>query len=127
MSLESTAAFCSDAISSKGGRYVNLLGVESARPDVRSIYYLAYSASGESYIFEGDSYPAAPEDFIFTRDFLVVAEKLWAEGKWKTHPVRVESGGFIGVLDGMKEMKAGKVSGEKLVYFVDETEWPVAE
>lgn len=57
-------------------------------------------------------------------EFLSIAEKLWEEGKWKPHPTRVGSGGLIGVLGGMKEMKEGKVSGEKLVYLVDETKLP---
>lgn len=124
MALESTAAFCSDAIGSSGGLYVNLLGVESQRSDVRSVFYLGYSASGESFIFEGQHFPAKPEDFVFAKSFSAVAERLWMEGKWKSHPVRVGSGGLIGVLDGMKQMKEGKVSGEKLVYLVDDTEWP---
>ncbi|KAI5456505.1 putative zinc-binding oxidoreductase ToxD [Mariannaea sp. PMI_226] len=125
VSLESTAAYCSDAISSSGGLYVNLLGAKSSRSDVHSIDYLGYNASGEIYIFEGKRFPARLEDFLFARDFVAVAERLWAEGKWKAHPVRVGSGGLIGVLDGMKQMKDGKVSGEKLVYLVDETAWPI--
>lgn len=51
------------------------------------------------------------------------AEKLWAEGKFLTHPQRVEKGGFQGALEGMQIMREGKYSGFKFVYRVDETIW----
>ncbi|KAL7915481.1 putative zinc-binding oxidoreductase ToxD [Trichoderma velutinum] len=124
VSLESTASICADAISTEGGTYVNLLGVGIPRSDVENHFFLGYGVSGESYIFEGDRYPAEPEYFAFGKKFFVIAEKLWSEGKWKTHPERVGPDGLLGVIDGMKEMKEGKVSGEKLVYRVDETVWP---
>lgn len=98
--------------------------MESPRSDIRSIFFLGYNVSGETYIFEGETYSASPEDFAFGKNFTAVAEKLWLEGKWKTHPNRVRPGGLVGVLAGMQEVKEGKVSGEKLVYRVDETEWP---
>jgi hypothetical protein len=124
VSVESSAAICAAAMSSNGGVYCNLLGGDCPRQDVQSIFFLAYSLSGEAYIFEGDSYKAQPEDFVFGAKFYALAEKLWAEGKWKTHPRRVGAGGFQGAVAGMQEMREGKVSGEKLVYRVDETEWP---
>lgn len=82
---------------------------------------------GDAYIFEGESYPAKPDDFNFAVKFYEVAEKLWAAGKWIPHPQRVGKGGLRGILDGMQEMREGKVSGEKLVYLVDETSWPDAK
>ena len=80
--------------------------------------------SGESYIFEGETYAAQPEDFSFAIKFIETADKLWADGKWVPHPQRVGSGGLLGAIDGMQMMKDGKVSGQKLVYRVDETKWP---
>jgi hypothetical protein len=49
---------------------------------------------------------------------------VWAEGKLKPHPQRVGSGGLLGAIEGMQEMRVGNYSGEKLVYRVDETNWP---
>ncbi|KKP04335.1 TOXD [Trichoderma harzianum] len=121
VAIESTAAICSDAISTEGGTYVNLLGIEIPRLNVESIFFLGYSASGESYIFEGERWPAEPTYFAFGKEFLGIAEKLWSEGKLKTHPERVGPDGLLGAIAGMKEMKEGKVSGEKLVYRIDET------
>ena len=80
--------------------------------------------SGEEYIFEGNVYPARPDDFAFAKEFIGIAEKLWADGRWKAHPQRIEAGGLQGAVRGMQIMKDGQVSGEKLVYRVDETEWP---
>jgi hypothetical protein len=124
VALETTAAICADSMGSSGGVYCNLLGVDCPRPDVQSVFFLGYSISGEAYIFEGEHYEAQPEDFAFGTKFVDVAEKLWAEGRWKPHPQRVGGGGLLGAISGMQEMREGKVSGEKLVYRVDETNWP---
>lgn len=101
-----------------------MLGVENPRSDVKSIFFLGYNLSGEEYVFEGERYPPSPGDFHFGKKFTALVERLWMEGRWKTHPVCLGSDGLVGVLGGMKQMKEGKVSGEKLVYRVDETEWP---
>ena len=77
--------------------------------------------SGEAYVYEGDYMAAQPEDFVFGSEFMPLAESLWAEGKLELHPQQLESGGLSGTIEGMKEMKAGKVSGVKLVYRVEET------
>ena len=53
--------------------------------------------------------------------FWGLACKLLAEKKIKVHPVDVRPGGLKGVLEGMEEMRQGKVSGKKLVYRVSET------
>lgn len=80
--------------------------------------------SGEAYIFEGDHYEARPEDFAFARVWYGLAERLWGERKWKPHPQRLNEGGLLGAITGMQEMREGRVSGEKLVYRIDETVWP---
>lgn len=119
-----TAAICAKAIGSEGGIYCALLPEECPRKDVKSIFFLGYSMSGEDYIFEAESYTAEPESFAFAKQFLPLAEKLWWEGKWKTHPARIEPGGLLGINAGMREMEEGKVSGVKLVYRVKDTKWP---
>ena len=124
MATEATAAICADAFGAAGGKYCCLLPVEVSRADVESIFFLGYSMSGESYIFEGDHYDAQPEDYEFAREWHALAEKLWAEGKWKPHPQRVEPGGLLGAIEGMQMMKDGLISGVKLVYRVNETTWP---
>lgn len=125
VAVESTASICAEAIGPDSGSiYVNLLGVDFPRSDTESIFFLGYGITGESYIFEGDTYPASPDYFEFGKKFIPIAERLWSQGKWKTHPERVGPDGLVGILAGMKEMKEGKVSGVKLVYRVEETQWP---
>ena len=53
--------------------------------------------------------------------FVGIVEGLLKEGKIKAHPAKVRKGGLKGVLDGLQEMREGKVSGEKLVYRVGDT------
>jgi hypothetical protein len=65
--------------------------------------------------------PAKPEDKAFLESFLTVAEPLLAEGKVKVHTPKVGKDGLKGVLEGLELLKADKVSGEKLVYNVEET------
>ena len=60
--------------------------------------------------------PAKPEDFHFAKEFWNLATKLLASQRFIVHPVKSGSGGLTGVLDGLKELKEGKVSGVKLVY-----------
>ncbi|KAI0457606.1 putative zinc-binding oxidoreductase ToxD [Xylaria acuta] len=131
VSTTSTAEICAAAFSPQSETrrkgdliYCNLLGVDCPRDDVESIFFLGYSLSGESYIFEAEEFPAQPEDLEFARKWFPIAEKLWAGGKLKTHPERVGEGGLLGCLEGMEEMRQGRVSGVKLVYRVDETAWP---
>ncbi|KAI0914942.1 putative zinc-binding oxidoreductase ToxD [Ustulina deusta] len=127
----STAAICaaafppqSDTHREEGLIYCNLLGTDCPRDDVESVFFLGYSLSGEFYIFETEGFPAQPEDLEFARKWIPRAEKLWAEGKLKTHPEKVGQRGLLGCLEGMEEMRRGQVSGVKLVYRVDETSWP---
>jgi hypothetical protein len=125
VSKESSAKISAEALSSKGGIYVNLLGeYDAPRSDVESIFFLVYGITGEKYIFEGKHWEAQPTYYEFATNFFPLVEKLWGEGKWTEHPREVRSGGLIGVLDGMKDMKEGKISGYKLVYNVGETQWP---
>lgn len=45
-----------------------------------------------------------------------LTEKFIADGKVKPHPKKVGTGGLEGILNGLEELKAERVSGEKLVY-----------
>lgn len=125
VALPETVAICAEAFSPDGGIYCSLLPEECPRKDVKSIFFLGYSLSGEDYIFESEFYAAEPESFAFAKQYLPLVETLWSQGKWKAHPARVGDGGLLGVFAGMQEMQEGKVSGVKLVYRVGDTEWPV--
>lgn len=118
----STAKICADAMTSaSGGLYVNLMGIDFPRKDVRNIFFLGYTVMNEEFEIEGDIWPPDLEDFELGKKFFSLTEKLLEQGDIKPHPSRVRHG-LAGVLEGMQEMKDGKVSGVKLVYLIGDTE-----
>ncbi|KAF3397061.1 hypothetical protein DPV78_008280 [Talaromyces pinophilus] len=123
VSEEGSAKICAEALSSEAGaKYGSILSVKSPREDVESVNTLMYTVFGEEFKFgKGSEFPAIPEDFEYTKKFIELTEKLLAEGKLKAHRAKVGADGLKGVLKGLEDMKAGKVSGEKLVYRVEET------
>jgi NADPH:quinone reductase-like Zn-dependent oxidoreductase len=121
ISLESSAAFCDNALSTEGGEYSALLSVKIQRANVNDRFTLAYTTIGEAFSFGDIPFPAKPEDKAFTEKWVPIAEGLLAEGKIKVHPPKVGQNGLAGVIDGLKLLKEDKVSGEKLVYNVSET------
>lgn len=76
---------------------------------------------GESFDKLGAYVPAKPEDYDFTKKFWQITEGLLATGKLKPHPINLGKEGLVGVFEGMQQSRLGKVSGEKLVFRVDET------
>jgi hypothetical protein len=80
-----------------------------------------YTIFNEPFTKSGNDVPAIPEDFASAKSIVSTVEKLLADGKLKTHPEKVGSNGLKGVLQGMLDLKNGKVRGEKLVYRVEET------
>lgn len=121
ISLEDSAKFSDNALSTEGGDYSALLVVGIERENVKDRWTLAYTIIGEAFDFGQAKFPAKPEDKAFIEGFLPVAEKVLGEKKIKVHPVKVLPDGLKGVLQGMQDMKAGKVSGKKFVYNVAET------
>ena len=121
----SSPQICADALSTDGAhtkQYSSLDLKDFPRDDVEKKATLGYSAIGEEMSFPGQgTIPAKEEDLQFMIMFTGIAQELLAEGKIKPHPAGLRQGGLKGVLDGLQEMREGKVSGEKLVYRVDET------
>lgn len=112
-----TAALCCDAIGSGGGKYSSLLKVPSLpREDAENKNTLMYTLFGETFHKGENEYKANGEEFEFGREFMKECEGLVGEGKVRAHPVDVREGGLEGVLEGLRELKAGGVSGRKLVY-----------
>jgi hypothetical protein len=77
-----------------------------------------YSSFGEDFIKAGNTLTGRPEDFEFMKKFVAMSQKLINGGKIKPHTLEVRPNGLEGVLDGLEDMKNGKVSGKKLVYKV---------
>lgn len=114
-------AICAAALSSDdtGCRYATTnTNVDKLpdRPGVKATHVFMYTIFDRAFDKKDAHFPASREDFEFARRVFDLTEKLLWEGKLKTHPETVRPGGLDGVLQGMKDMKDGKVSGQKLVY-----------
>ena len=75
-----------------------------------------YTMFGEDFQKYGDDWPSSKEDYEFAKMWMGLTEKLVAEGKIKPHPKKVVPSGLEAIPNGMEELKAEKVRGEKLVY-----------
>lgn len=121
---DASAAICAAVLTREGGaKYVALLpGVEEAvkalNPAVEASFILAYSSLGEPYLYETRYTDVVPEDYEFQKKFIVISEDLFAQGKLLAPRVFLNRGGagLEGLLHGLDEVRANRVSGGKLVY-----------
>lgn len=123
IATRATAQICAQAMTSvpsPNNIYINLMDIAFPRPDIKNVFFLGYTVSGEKFEIEGKVWEAVPEDFELTKKMMVLGEKLVEERRIKAHPSRVMEGGLEGILEGMQLLKEGKVSGAKLVYRVGE-------
>jgi hypothetical protein len=118
VATEDTAKICIDAVGTGGGgKYTSLTPIPKLqRDDIANLNTMAFTAVGEAFQIGDLSVPAVPEDYAFAVKFVRLAQELLAQGRVKVHPFEVREGGLEGVLGGLEEMRAGKVSGKKLVY-----------
>ena len=125
-SIRFSAEVCARVLSPEpGSRYSALLWdvdgfVKDINPGAETLATMAYTATGEEWYYFGRR-DAVPEDYVFARDFVIVAEALLQEGKLKAPRVFLNRGGsgLKGVLQGFHECRDGKVSAGKLVYTID--------
>lgn len=124
VSNDSSAKICAGALTKEKGvaKYRCLLPLEFPRDDVDFAFTLGYSAVGEEYTFFGQKIVPTEGNWKFSREWWALAEELLAEGKLTPAPYRNGEGGLEGVLEGLDDLRNGRVSGEKLVYRVDEGE-----
>lgn len=117
------AAICAGSLSTEGGKYATLLPVDKEKlsdvnPKVDGPYVtLMYSIFGERFV-KGSETPPKPEEFEFAKKFWEIARQLLEDKKLKAPQTYVNRGGsgFEGILKGLDELRADKVSGGKLVY-----------
>ncbi|EME39838.1 hypothetical protein DOTSEDRAFT_74666 [Dothistroma septosporum NZE10] len=124
ISLQDSAKICEEALSTdaKDPKYWTILPVKLPnRNDVESGFTFMYTIFNDPFHKAGRDTPASPEDFEFAKKFFGMTEKLLEQGKLKTHPGKIGAKGLEGVLQGLKDLKEDKVSGNKLVYRVKET------
>jgi hypothetical protein len=68
----------------------------------------------------GPKFEANLEDKQFQVDFWKVSRELLAEGKVVPHEPDVRAGGLDKILEGLGDLKNGRVSGKKIVYKIGE-------
>ncbi|GIZ48975.1 hypothetical protein CKM354_001201800 [Cercospora kikuchii] len=123
ISEHNSPQICEESISStKGGAISYLLRAKHTREDVENKHTLGYTVVGEAFEKMGHSFAAKPEDFEFSKKFCELTEGLLKEGKLVPHPQEKNLGGkgLEGVLQGIEELRQGRVSGKKLVYAIGE-------
>ena len=118
-----TVKICSEALSSKGGRYCGLLPTTFPRSDVDATFVDTTAGYGEYYEYGPDKVPiqADPRVAVFAADFFGKVDKLWAKGLIRTHEVEVSKDGLNGIFNGLQLLRNRQVSAKKLVYRVDDT------
>jgi NADPH:quinone reductase-like Zn-dependent oxidoreductase len=79
---------------------------------------MGYDACGDPYIMSGKIVPAKPDEMKYAIEFLEISRELLTKGVVKPIHVSVNQtgSGLEGALKGLDELRAGRVSGSKLVY-----------
>ncbi|KAI0033344.1 oxidoreductase [Vararia minispora EC-137] len=110
-----SAEFIADAVADTGVRVAIVLEIQPTREGITFIHSLAYDLltdraqnGGKSYIAGGPGYAN-------------IANSLLAAGKIQFAPTRVAKGGLSSANEEWKNMKAGGVSGQKIVFRIAET------
>lgn len=114
-----SVAFCYTALGRAGGRFSCLeLCPENlqTRKAVKTDFVLALEIFGLKVdLSDGYARDANPKKYEAGVRWFQMFQKVLGEGKIRTHPVRLLDGGFEGILEGLKVLKRGDVSGQKIV------------
>ncbi|CAG9996209.1 unnamed protein product [Clonostachys byssicola] len=124
ISKTDSARTCAEALTSLSSLkpiYSNLLPIKSPRQDVSSTTTVFHTIFGKPFKFGSQEMEAQLEDYEFGKTFYRLTEYLLAKGHLRPHKCRVEQGGLEGVIQGLLDLEAGKIRGEKLVYMVEDT------
>lgn len=111
---------CYAAIGSSGGKYTALdpFPVRAhTRRNVKPNWIIAFTMFNKPINWQKPyRKEAKPKDRKFAEHWFQVAQGLLDTGAIVPHPIRQESGGLKGVIDGVDMVRKGEVSGVKLVY-----------
>lgn len=112
------ARLCTAAIGPDGGSMVTV-GVAQTfkmpRDDVQYTEIVAYTALGDRVEMGPLHWPASPGDFEFTKLFMARISELLEQGRLMPHPVDVRQGGLPTILNGLDDLRRGRISGKKIV------------
>jgi len=103
----------------KGGQLNSILPpsdeAKKIRSDVKVVNTLMYTLFGHEFKFGPNKIPASESDRAFGVEVNQRTPELIKKYGIKSNPIVIK-GGMETIKDGFEEMKAGKVSGKKLVY-----------
>lgn len=109
--------FCYRAMGPSGGKYSSyLFPAEGSRTDVVASMVMAYDAYGSAWRGFGREFAASAVDYVFGSMMCQFVQGLLEQGKLEPHPVTLNPGGLEGINAGLDKMRAGKVSGTKMVF-----------
>ena len=115
-----STSFCQAAMSSEGGKIVNLNGStapsRSGNFEIQAI--MAYTLMGlpfQLWAPLGPKFPAVPEDRAAAARMTKILPDLIQSGDLIAPPMQVLEGGWEAILPGLDLLRQGKVSGKKLV------------
>lgn len=118
-----SVALCYAAIGRMGGKYASLeLCPEElqTRKAVQAKFVYALEIFGQ-LISLGKGYDSegSAELYEFAVSWYKVFQGLMDDGKLRAHPMQLLEGGFEAIMEGIKLLRTGSVSGKKLVCFVE--------
>jgi NADPH:quinone reductase-like Zn-dependent oxidoreductase len=125
VTTSSSTQLCYNAIGRAGGRYTSLDPysdvVAASRPSVKASWVLGPELLGEELRWPAPhGRPGNTDAKTFCGIWASVLQGLLDQDLIRTHPLRISNEGLHGILDGFKEIREKKVSGEKLVYTLGE-------
>lgn len=112
---------CYGAIGRVGGKYTALdpypMAVAAKRKIIKADWVLGPTMLGKDIGWPSPHGRSAdPEAYEFAVKWTRTVQDLLQRGLIREHPLLVQSTGLEGVLDGIKAIRAKKISGKKLVY-----------
>lgn len=123
ISEEESLTKSTESMGENGGKIAAILFTEipNKRKDVEIIRTLLYTATGKEFQMGSFHFAPIPEDREFMAKFIKEElEPLLIEKKLKANVTRLCQGGLDSIHEGMDYVQAGKVSGEKLVYHLQD-------
>lgn len=116
-----TTRLCYTALGRSGGRYVALdpfsEAVAATRSIVRPDWVLGPEMIGEEIAWpEPHSRKPNPAARAFCEAWTRTLQQLLDRGLIRTHPQLVRNSGLAGALEGLEDIRAKKISGQKLIY-----------
>ncbi|KAL1625212.1 Zinc-binding oxidoreductase alcohol dehydrogenase [Neofusicoccum ribis] len=109
--------FCAQVLKKKGGKVITLLDTGKAKvPGVEVQMIMSFQLLGRAFAWLqpiGPKFPVSPEERkALVRFYASLSDRV---EDLKPPPIEVMDGGLSGVLKGLDRLRAGKVSGCKLV------------